>query len=212
MKHDGRKKGTMKKVQRDEILALGAYEQIREHFRARVIAEKKRRRAILSDELTIVFENRDTVLFQVQEMLRTERITNEPGILHELETYNELVPGTNELSATLFVEIVDRDTRDRRLVELAGLEGSFHFEVGGATVPIMNETRGVLPDRTTAVHYLRIPLGAAAAQKLLARAAAGDAPGTDGDVAFVVHHPGLELRAPLPGALLRALAEDLATP
>ena len=62
----------------------------------------------------MVFENHDTVLLQIQEMLRTERITAEAGILHELETYNELVPGPGELSATLFVEIADRDTHAAR--------------------------------------------------------------------------------------------------
>ena len=99
----------MKKVKRDELLDLGAYEQIRERFRAAVIEEKRNRRFSVSDELSIVFENHTTVLFQIQEMLRTERITREAPIQHELETYNELIPAPGELSATLFVEIADRD-------------------------------------------------------------------------------------------------------
>src|SRR6185369_16972757 len=132
MRNDGREREdttTMKKVQRNELLDLGAYEQIRPHFRAAVIEQKKRRRFSPTDELSIVFENHDTVLLQIQEMLRTERITREDAVRHELDTYNDLVPVPGELSATLFVEIADRDTRERRLVELAGLEGSLALEV-----------------------------------------------------------------------------------
>jgi hypothetical protein len=199
----------MKKVQRNELLDIGAYEEIRERFRAVVIEEKKSRRFALCDELSVVFENRETVLLQVQEMLRTERITKESGIRHELDTYNELIPGADELSATLFVEIADRDTRDRRLIELAGLEATFAIEVDGQVVAARNETRGVLPDRTTAVHYLKFPLGPAVAERLVAAARhAGGAP-VDA-VALLVRHPHLKLRAPLPAAVLRSVAEDLA--
>src|SRR5689334_6801955 len=108
----------MRPIERSEILGLGPYEQIRDRFRARVIDEKKARRVALGEHLTVVFENRDTVLLQIQEMLRTERITTESAIAHEIETYNELVPAEGELSVTLFVEIPDKETRDRLLVEL----------------------------------------------------------------------------------------------
>jgi hypothetical protein len=192
----------MKKVQRDEILSLGSYEEIRERFRAAVIAEKQHRRFQVSDELSIVFENHTTVLFQIQEMLRTERITREAAIQHELDTYNDLIPGTNELSATLFVEIVDRDTRDRRLVELAGLEGTFAFEVDGMVEAVRNETRGVLPDRTTAVHYIKIPLSQGMAQALVSK-------GSGAQVKLLVRHPRLELARSLPDGVVRALVDDL---
>lgn len=112
----------MRTIERSEILPIGDYEQVRAHFRARVIAEKRPRRVKLGDHLSAVFENRDTVLLQIQEMLRTERISSEPAVKHELETYNELIPRENELSVTLFVEIPDRELRDRMLIELAGLE------------------------------------------------------------------------------------------
>jgi hypothetical protein len=195
----------MKKVTRDEILPLGPYEEIRNAFRARIIAEKKGRRFFPAAELSVVFENHDTALFQIQEMLRTERITAEPGVLHELETYNELVPGPDELSATLFVEIADRDERERRLVELAGLEGAMALDVAGLIVPGRNETRGVLPDRTTAVHYIKFPLGPDGAARLTAAATSGGAQ----TVSFVIRHPALEISAPIPLPVLRALADDL---
>jgi hypothetical protein len=197
----------VKKVERSELLDLGAYEQIRERFRARIIADKKARRFEPTGELSIVFENHDTVLFQIQEMLRTERITKEAAVKHELDTYNELVPGEGELSATLFIEIADRDTRERRLVELAGLESCFALDVGGSPVAARNETRGVLPDRTTAVHYLKFPLGVALAARLQALAADPATP--ESAVALVISHPQLTTRAPLPAPMLRALADDL---
>jgi hypothetical protein len=196
----------MKKVKRDELLDLGAYEQIRERFRAAVIEEKKHRRFQVSDELSMVFENHSTVLFQIQEMLRTERITREAAIEHEIETYNELVPGPNELSATLFVEIADHDTRERRLVELAGLEGGFALDVGGKLYPARNETRGVLPDRTTAVHYLKFPLDAAGAAAVVA---AGRTASDAQAPRFRVRHPHLELTVSLPANVARAVAADL---
>src|SRR5216117_3100848 len=151
----------MKKVSRGDLLDLGAYEQIRERFRARIIAEKKRRRFALSPELTMVFENSDTVLFQIQEMLRTERIVSEPAIAHEIETYNDLIPADGELSATMFVEIADRETRDRRLAELSGLERSVAVDCGGVLTEARGENRAVVEGPTTAVHYLKFPIGAA---------------------------------------------------
>ena len=84
----------MRKVERGELLGLAEYEQIRPQFRSRIIAEKTERR-LVAGEVSVTFENHDTVLFQIQEMLRTERITKEAAIDHEIETYNELVPGPN---------------------------------------------------------------------------------------------------------------------
>jgi hypothetical protein len=194
----------MKKVQRNELLGLAEYEQIRPQFQARIIGEKKARRVIVSDEISVVFENHDTALFQIQEMLRTERITKEDAILHELETYNELVPGDAELSATMFVEIADTATRERRLVELAGLEKKIALEVLGTKIAGNNVTRGVLPDRTTAVHYLKFPLGQELAERVAARAKDGDA-----RMIFLLEHPKLSVKKEIPLVTVRSLAEDL---
>ncbi|HEV8245791.1 MAG TPA: DUF3501 family protein, partial [Polyangiaceae bacterium] len=98
----------MKPVLRSELLDLGAYESVRDPFRARVLEMKRQRYVPLGLNMTVLFENHDTVLLQVQEMLRTERISSEKAILHELETYNELVPGEAELSATVFIEYPER--------------------------------------------------------------------------------------------------------
>ena len=194
----------MKKVERNELLGLAEYEQIRPQFLARIIRDKKERRVLVSDEISVVFENHDTALFQIQEMLRTERITKEAAILHELETYNELVPGDAELSATMFVEIPDTATRERRLVELAGLEGKIALDVLGTKIAARNQTRGVLPDRTTAVHYIKFTLGEALAARLAARAKEAD-----GAMFFVLEHPMLSARKEIPAVTVRSLTEDL---
>ena len=194
----------MKKVERNELLGLADYEQIRPQFLARIIGEKKERRVLVSDEISVVFENHDTALFQIQEMLRTERISKEAAILHELETYNELVPAEGELSATMFVEIPDAATRERRLVELAGLEHKIALEVLGTKIAARNETRGVLPDRTTAVHYIKFPLGKELAARFAASAKEGDRA-----MIFVIEHPKLGARKEIPERTVQSLVEDL---
>jgi hypothetical protein len=194
----------MKKVERTELLGLAEYEQIRPQFLQRIIGDKKERRVVVSGEISVIFENHDTALFQIQEMLRTERITKEASILHELETYNELVPGPHELSATMFVEIPDAATRERRLVELAGLEGKIALEVLGTKIAAHNETRGILPDRTTAVHYIKFPLGAELAARLAARAKEGD-----GAMTFIIEHPALSVKKEIPALTVRSLAEEV---
>lgn len=194
----------MKKVERNELLGLAEYEQIRPQFLARIIGEKKERRVLVGDEISVVFENHDTALFQIQEMLRTERITKEANILHEIETYNDLVPGDAELSATMFVEIADTPTRERRLVELAGLEGAIALEVLGTKIAGRNETRGVLPDRTTAVHYVKFPLGTELAERLIARGK-----NVEGTMFFLLEHPRLSVRKEIPAVTVRNLADDL---
>ncbi len=192
----------MRPIHRNEVLPLGDYEGIRPHFRARVIEEKRARRFALGPHISGVFENRDTVLLQIQEMLRTERITREDAVLHEIETYNELVPGPNEVSMTCFVEISDRDLREATLQKLAGLEGSFFVEVDGELFQAKSSREeDTRPDRTTAVHYLKAQLSPDAYAKVQGRNA---------KVAMVVRHPAYEARAELGRAALDALAVDLA--
>ncbi len=194
----------MKTVERGEILSIAEYEQIRPHFRARVLAEKRPRRVAIGDFLGATFENHDSVLLQIQEMLRTERITSESGIAHEIETYNDLIPGEDELSFTLFVEIPDRETRERMLTELAGLEHAVFVEVIGQRFPATQKLPDAyLPTRTTAVHYFKAKLSREAAQALRSGRA---------EAALLVDHPRCSLRADLQPPTLSALAADLSTP
>lgn len=191
----------MKLIQRNEILPLGDYEAIRSHFRARVIADKEARRFALGPQMSGVFENRDTVLLQIQEMLRTERITREDAVCHEIATYNELIPDACELSMTCFVEVADRSLREATLERLAGLEKSFFVEVDGQAFQAKNSREEEsLPERTTAVHYLKAKLTSEAAQRIRERSAR---------VAVTVRHHGYEARADLSRAALEAIAGDL---
>lgn len=190
----------MKPVDRSELLDLGAYEPIREHFRARIIALKKPRYVALGSNMTALFENHDTVLFQIQEMLRTERITAEKAILHELETYNELVPGALELSATLFIEYPDRDERERQLRALAGVEDKFFIEVDGQRFSNLPDRRGTDPERTMAVHYLKFPLSETAVNAIKTGSPT---------VKLGVDHPAYQAVTELSAATIASLRDDL---
>jgi hypothetical protein len=191
----------MRPIDRSEILSIGEYEGIRARFRERVISEKRPRRIKLGDDISAIFENRDSVLLQIQEMLRIERITSEAGIKHEIETYNELLPGPGELSLTLFIEIADKERRDRTLIELKGLEQCVSLEVDGLLVPAKASPKGVMPDRTTAVQYFKMKLPEAAEGAIRARTA---------KLAMRIDHPKYDARAELGQETLAKLAEDLA--
>jgi len=191
----------MKKVERSEVLDLGAYEGIRDRFRARIIEEKKNRRVTLGDHMTFIFENHDTVLFQIQEMLRTERISSERGVAHEVETYNDLVPDEGELSATLMIEYEDREERHRMLGELAGVGEHIRLRVGDRTATaVLRPLPGEEPDRLPAVNYLHIPIGREAAALL-----------RDDSVEAVleIDHPSYRASTSLSRATRSSLADDL---
>jgi hypothetical protein len=189
----------MRPVDRSEILPIGEYEQVRARFRTRVIEEKKRRRVAVGPHMSVVFENRDTVLLQIQEMLRAERITKESGIEHEISTYNELIPGDDELSMTLFIEIAEEVLRERTLIELQGLEEKVGIEVDGVSFRATHPPHGVMPDRTTAVHYFKVKLSTEARQAIQSKSAA---------VAVRVDHPRYEARVELSRPIVLSLVED----
>jgi hypothetical protein len=199
----------MKPIQRNEILDLASYEVVREHFRARVIQEKKRRRVQLGPKSTALFENRDTVLLQIQEMLRTERITRSAAIDHEIETYNDFIPASDELSCTVMIEIADPAERDAFLVAARGFEKHVWLTAGPHRVRAHGKERGDEgADRTTAVHYLKFALPRSIADEL--RAAKPErAPEAAGDLALEVTHPAYSVRAPLGREVLLELGADL---
>jgi hypothetical protein len=196
----------MKAIERGEILGLAEYEVVRERFRSRVIEEKKHRRIAVGPQASVVFENRDTVLLQIQEMLRTERITRAAAVQHELDTYNELLPGVDELSCTLMIEIAGKDERDAFLTAAAGLERHVWLVAGTQRMAARSIDRGADPGRTTAVHYLKFALPARLADALRS-AATGTATMTHLELA--VDHPAYAATAVLPAEAIMALGEDL---
>jgi len=197
----------VKPIERGEILGLAEYEHVREHFRARVIANKKLRRVQLGKNVSAVFENRDTVLLQIQEMLRTERITRASAIDHEIETYNELLPDGNELSCTLMIEIAEKEPRERFLREAVGFQKHVWLVVSSARIAARAIERDPGPsDRTTAVHYLKFGLAVHVAGALRGTAANPTNPTI---VEMLVDHPAYRARALLSAETVRELGEDL---
>ncbi len=149
----------MEPVQSSEILAFQDYEIERRSLRPRMMALKARRRVAVGEHLTFLFENRETVRYQIQEMMRIERIVDPAAIRHELDTYNELIPFRGELSASLLIEYPDERERDRRLRELLGLEQHVWIEVAGfAPSRARFDTRQIATDRISSVQYVKFTL------------------------------------------------------
>src|SRR5436309_9402446 len=117
----------MNKVTLDEIAGIERYEQVRPEFRRRIIEMKKHRRVSVGDRVTLVFENHDTMLFQIQEMLRAERITDMDRVRDELDVYNALIPDRGALSATLLIEITDAAEIRPALLRLIGIDEAVRF-------------------------------------------------------------------------------------
>jgi hypothetical protein len=196
----------MRKVERSEVEDLVAYEKARDAMRARVIAIKARRRVAVGPNLTVLFENRDTALFQIQEMVRTERIVDDAKIQDEVDVYNALVPDPGELSATVFIEIPElvrmspdevRETVNR----FQGLDReSLWLVAGGVRVPARFESGQTREEKMAAVHYVRFAVPTAARAALADPAA---------DVRLVADHPRYQAQASLPPETRRALIEDL---
>ncbi len=152
----------------DDISDLRAYERERDEFRRFVIAEKRVRRVAVGPVVTLTFESRTTVRFQVQEMARAERLTTDAQVQHELDVYNRLLPGPGELSATLFLELTTEEQLRTWLPRLVGVERSAVLVIGegvGAarvrSVPEVDHSAQLTrTDVTSAVHYVRFPLTA----------------------------------------------------
>lgn len=157
----------MQPVTFEEIRNIAEYELERETFRPHVLAVKEKRRIRVGDHLTFLFENRDTVRYQVQEMMRIERIVREHDIRHELETYNELISGPGELSASLLIEYDSPDERAIWLSALLGLENHVWVQVGGfPPVRARFDTRQIATDRISSVQYIKFPIGVEAARAI----------------------------------------------
>lgn len=193
---------TIQPVTLDHVLGLDRYEAERDAIRRRTIAIKKHRRVSVGDCVTFVFENHATVFFQVQEMLRAERITDLDAIREELAVYNALLPAPGELSATLLVEITDRDRIEARLRELIGIDECVRLQVGERSVPGQFEPGRSREDRMSAVQYVRFALPAVAIEEFVAGAA---------PVTLRIEHANYRHQVEIAGETRRSLATDLAS-
>src|SRR6185369_17466800 len=121
----------MSHIDPDTLMTLEAYAKARKDFRARVLAHKKHRKVALGEHLTLVFEDELTIRYQIQEMLRVERIFEEEGIREELAAYNPLVPDGSNWKATMLIEYPDIDERRAMLARLKGVEDRVWVQVAG---------------------------------------------------------------------------------
>jgi hypothetical protein len=146
----------MKKIVMDELMGLAAYERVRDQFRREIIEYKKNRRLQVGDRVSLLFENRKTVLFQIQEMLRTERITDLDKIKEEVDTYNTLLPGANELSATLMLEIEQQEKIRDDLLKFLGIDETVFLTIGERRrIQAVFEEGHSKEDKISAVQYVR---------------------------------------------------------
>jgi len=189
----------MNKIVLDDILGFSAYEKVRQKFREDIIEKKKKRRVSVGDKVSIVFENRDTVIFQIQEMLRAERIGDLDKIREEIAVYNELIPDPGELSATLFLEIEDQTHLRDELLKFLGIDETVSLKIGDRVIRGKFEEGRSKEDKISAVQYVRFPFDAEARQAFV----------TGEQAELVIDHPGYKARVMLAPEVQKSLAEDL---
>ena len=190
----------MQKLTREDLLTLEAYARERAAFRARVLEHKKARIVHVGAHVTLVFEDRLTIQYQVQEMLRVERIFEPAGITEELDAYNPLIPDGRNLKATMLIEYPDEGERGRKLVELHGIEYRVALLIGdlAPVIAIADEDLDRSTDtKTAAVHFLRFELDAAHVAAF-----------ADAEVVIAIDHPRYSARQTLNAATCAALAVD----
>lgn len=194
------------KLALSDIADLRAYEREREEFRTRVIALKKRRRVHVGTIVTLVFENRDTIRFQIQEMARVEKLITDDAIQGELDTYNPLIPSAGQLTATVFLELTSDEQLREWLPKLVGIERSLVLRAGeGDTATLVrampeeaHEAQLTREEITASVHYVRwelTPADVAAVEQ--------------GPVSLVVDHPAYREETELFPATVAELLADL---
>ena len=192
----------MEKLSRDNLWPLEAYAVERKAFRARVIAHKKARRVALGPHATLLFEDFLTMKYQVQEMLRVERIFEPGAIEEEIAAYNPLIPDGGNWKATFLIEYEDVEERAAALARLPGVEHRVWVEIGDTTRThaIANEDLDRSePDKTAAVHFLRFELGGDRIAALAGRAA----------VTLGIDHDELRCQATLAPETVASLARDV---
>lgn len=182
----------MKPVERAEILDYVTYGEQRESIRSAALRAKSVRRILVGEHFTFLFENHETVRYQVQEMMRVEKIVKEDDIQHELDTYNELIHPAGTIGCTLLIGIDDEAERDVKLREWVGLNDHIYARMAdGTRVTPTWDPRQVGDTRLSSVQYLAFPLG------------------SEAPVAFGIAMPGIELETELSEGQREALQSDL---
>jgi hypothetical protein len=191
------------KITRSDLMSLEAYHKERPEFRARVLAHKQDRQLAIGPNATLYFEDRLTIQYQVQEMLRIERIFEAEGIDDELSAYNPLIPDGSNFKATFMLEFPDVAERRAALAELGGIERHVYCQVGNLE-PVYavadEDLDRTTEEKTSAVHFLRFELDAQSRSALKG----GEA------LTFGIDHPSYGHRlSPIPDATRDSLLADL---
>jgi hypothetical protein len=186
----------------EDLLGHDRYGAARADVRRRVMEHKRRRRVQVGDRMSLLFEDRATVWFQTQEMLWVEHVTDLDAIRDELQAYASLLPGPDELSATLLLEFTDSAQVRDELRRLRGLHRHVWLDVGGERVAGVFEEGREHETKLSAVQYVRFPLAAPVRERLQGGAA----------LAIVVDHPAYRHRATIPEAVRVSVASELGDP
>ena len=194
----------MNKIDRDSLMTLEAYAKNRKEFRAKVLAHKKNRIVHLGDHVTLLFEDELTMRYQVQEMLRAERIFEEEGIQDEIDAYNPLIPDGRNFKATMQIEYEDENERKAALTRLKGIEERVWIRVEGCA-PVYaiadEDLERETDEKTSAVHFLRFELTDEMADALKYGVA----------LSIGIDHPHYQAKLdPVPVEIRAALVKDLA--
>ena len=192
----------MEKLSREDLMSLEEYAQKRPEFRAQVMAHKRNRRLALGEHAALYFEDRLTIQYQIQEMLRAERIFEADGIAEELETYNPLIPDGSNWKATFMLEYGDVDQRQAAVQRLIGIEDVVWVRVAGfdkayaiADEDLERETE----EKTSTVHFMRFELS----PEMVAAAKGGAV------LSAGIEHEGMAVTVdPLPAAVAQSLLGD----
>jgi hypothetical protein len=191
--------GVMKRISRADIKGPALYQGFRDDFRKRIIEIKKPRRVVVGDRVSLVFENRHTLIFQIEEILRTESLTSEQQITDEIEVYNAIMPADDSLSATLFIELPADSDKRKELDRLIGLDEHVILHIGEHAIRADFEPGRSTHDRISAVQYTRYPLSPEAKAALLT-------PGTP--LVLEIDHPNYQHSVELGEASRASLAAD----
>jgi hypothetical protein len=192
-----------KTITRRDLIPIDTYRKGRNEYLQKMIAYKNERRVKLAEHVSLLFENRNTVFFQIQELVNSEDLTDPEELDEYIEIYSGMLPNEHELSATLFIELDHQERLAELLVKLKGIEHHLTLTVGNE--PIQAVFEEVHDDRefTTSVHYLKFPMTNTAKNLLLSEAAESLS------ITLNLTHPHLLEKVLLPPACIRSLQKDL---
>ena len=190
----------MQKIKIGDIKDIKKYSKERSKARDHILRVKEPRRILVGPYLNFLFENRDTMLYQIQEMVCIENITSKKGVQHEIDTYNKMIPAAYELKASLLIEFDNPEIRNVKLSELVGLEEAIHILIDKKhKVPASCDREQVAENKLSSVQFLTFPMDEKITQDFLK---------TD-SVEIITSHPACSYSALLSEKQLSALKSDL---